>query len=234
MEKLSDKIRIRAFLQKMLDKRALLTILINGHNEPFSSAVIKVNSDDNSFIIDELKPETGNKLLDKNPVIQLKVQLDGISINYQAEINESGQDDNISFYTLAMPDEIEYNQRRQAVRIRLSAAYPLSVSFNTVNGDSFEGEIKDISIGGIRARFTQELSKSLVNGQHLHCSFLLPPDNEQTLNCDFIIRVIKHKKDQFGLGFLGGEFMNMPKSIVRQLQRSIMTLQRASRQKDNI
>jgi len=234
MEKLSDKIRIRAFLQKMLDKRALLTVLINGREEPCSSAVIEVNSDDESFIIDELKPEASNQLLKENPVIQLKAQLDGISIKCQAEISEFGQDNNILFYKLAIPDEIEYHQRRQAVRISLSAAHPLPITFNAVNGESFEGEIKDISIGGIRARFKIDLPKSLENCQHLNCSFLLPPDNKQTLNCDLVIRVIKHKKDQFGPSFLGGEFIDMPKPLERQLQRSIMTLQRASRQKDNI
>lgn len=234
MEKLSDKIRIRAFLQRILEKRALLTIIINGHEELFTSAIIKVINDDDSFIIDELKPEHGNKLLLDNPGVQLKAQLDGISINCQATISKFGEDDNIAFYKLPIPDEIEYHQRRQAVRIRLSAAHPLPVRFSNKDDASFEGEIDDISIGGIRARFKQSLLKSLENGQHLTCSFLLPPDNEQTLICDLVIRVIKHDKDQFGSSFLGGEFMDMAKSVERQLQRSIMTLQRALRQKENI
>ena len=232
MEKLSDKIRIRAFLQKMLDKRALLTVFINGQEEPYSSAIIQV--DDNSFIIDELKPEAGNKLLKENPVIQLKAQLDGVSIKCHAEIDEFGEDNNIAFYKLTIPEEIDYHQRRQAVRIRLSAAHPLPVTFTSVNDEIFNGDIDDISIGGLRARFKKSLSSNLENGQHLNCSFLLPPDNELTLNCDLVIRVIKHDKDQFGSSFLGGEFISMPKALERQLQRSIMTLQRASRQKDNI
>lgn len=232
MEKLSDKVRIHAFFQRMLDKRALLTVFINGREEPYSSAIIAV--DDDGFIIDELKPEAGNKLLEENPVIQLKAQLDGISIQYHAKILKFGQDNNIDFYQMAIPDEIDYHQRRQAVRVRLSAAHPLPVTFNTSNGDVFEGVIDDISTGGIRAWFKKSLPKELENGLHLNSSFLLPPDNKQTLNCDLIIRVIKHDKDQFGTSFLGGEFIGMPKPLERQLQRSIMSLQRASRQKDNI
>jgi len=232
MEKLSDKIRIRAFFQRMLDKRALLTVFINDHEEPYSSAIIAI--EDSRFIIDELKPETGNKLLKDNPAIELKAQLDGISIKCHAKIDKFGQDNNIAFYQLAVPDEIDYHQRRQAVRVRLSAAHPLPVTFKASNGEIFDGVIDDISTGGIRSRFKKSLSKSLENGQHINCSFLLPPENKQTLNCDLIVRVIKHDKDQFGASFLGGEFINMPKPLERQLQRSIMSLQRASRQKDII
>ena len=232
MEKLSDKIRIHAFFQRMLDKRTLLTVFIKGHETPYSSVIIKV--DDDNFIIDELKPETGNELLADHPIIQLKAQLDGVSIKCHAKINLFGEDNNIAFYQLAIPDEIDYQQRRQAVRIRLSAAYPLPVTFSAANVASFEGVINDISTGGIRARFKKSLSKTLENGLHLSCSFLLPPDNKQTLNSDLIIRVIKHDKDQFGASFLGAEFVGMPKPLERQLQRSIMSLQRASRQKDNI
>jgi len=232
MEKLSDKIRIHAFLQRMLDKRALLTVFINGNEEPYSSAIIGV--DNGSFSIDELKPEAGNKLLIENPAIQLKAQLNGISIKCHAEIDEFGEDNGIAFYQLAIPDEIDYHQRRQAVRVRLSAAHPLPVTFSTSNGDIFEGVIDDISTGGIRARFKESLSKKLENGLHINSSFLLPPDNNQTFNSDLIIRVIKHDKDQFGTSFLGGEFIGMPPPLERQLQRSIMSLQRASRQKENI
>ncbi len=232
MEKLSDKTHIHAFFQRMLAKRALLTIFINGREEPYSSAVIGVNDD--SFILDELNPEAGNNLLKENPVIQLKAQLDGISIKCHAKIDGVGMDNNINFYKLTIPDEIDYRQRRQAVRIRLGSARPLPVTLNSINGESFKGDIDDISIGGIRVRFRQNLSADLSNGQYLNCSFLLPPDNEETFNCGLMIRVIKHDKDQFGSSFLGGEFMDMPITLDRQLRRSIMSLQRTSRQKDNI
>ncbi len=233
MEKLSDKTHIRAFFQRLLAKRALLTVFINGRKEPYTSAVIEVDDNDN-FILDELTPEAGNMFLKENPVIQLKAQLDGVSIKCHAKINEFGMDNNIAFYKLAIPDEIDYRQRRQAVRIRLSGTRPLPVTLNSKKGESFKGDIDDISIGGIRVRFKQSLSANLENGQHLNCSFLLPPDNELIFSCDLVIRVIKHDKDQFGPSFLGGEFMDMSISLDRMLRRSIMSLQRTSRQKDSI
>ena len=52
------------------------------------------------------------------------------------------------------------------------------------------------------------------------------------MNCNFIIRVIKHEKDEFKPAFLGGQFQGMQKPMERQLQRAIMTLQRTLRQKD--
>jgi len=234
MELFTDKMRIRNFLQKFLDRRALLTIKLNSHKQLFSSAVIKIDSDTETFLLDELKPEHGDKLIMQNPDIQIHGQLEGVSINFHSKVIEFGKEDNISFYKLPFPDTIEYNQRRQAVRIKLGDTHPLPIKFFLDNGQQLVGEIDDISIRGLRAKFSNDLSAHLERGQHLRCTFLLPPENKMTLDCDFIVSVVKYKQNHFSQPFIGGQFVNLKTPDERQLQNTIMSLQRALQQKTGL
>lgn len=232
MEKLTDKTRIHVLLQQLVDKRALLTIKLKDKKQSYTSAVIEVNRDDNFIILDELKPEEGDQLLKQDPSLHINGHLDGVNLRFDASVSEFGTDNNIPFYKLPIPAEIEYHQRRQAVRIKLSAANPLPVTFTTNDGNAFDGDIEDVSISGLRARFKQDLTHTLEAGTKLKCSFLLPPNNKEKINCELIVRIIKHEKDGLKPAILGGEFVAMEKQVEKQLQRMIMTLQRASRQKD--
>ncbi|ALP52626.1 hypothetical protein Tel_05400 [Candidatus Tenderia electrophaga] len=231
MEKLDDKIRISALLQKLLEQRVLLTVKLENHATPFSSAVIEVNRDGDFIILDELKPEAGNELISKNPSLQLQGAVDGVTLGFAAKVSEFGQEDGICFYKLPIPEQAEYHQRRQAVRVKVSAANPLAVTFTDNNGTHYDGDIEDLSIGGLRARFGDDLPHSLETGMELNCAFLIPPDNKEKLNSRFIVRVVKHEKDGQRPAFLGGQFLGLEKQLERKLQRAIMTLQRASRQK---
>ncbi len=234
MEKLYDKARISVLLQKLLERRALLTIQLDNHPIPFSSAVIEVNREGDFFVIDELKPEIGDALLRQNPTFHIVGHLDGVFMRLASTVHEFGMDNDIPFYKLPIPKEVDYHQRRQAVRIKLSAANPLTVTFTDKSGKKYKGEIENLSIGGLRARFRQDLPYHLETGMKLSCSFLIPPDRTEKINSNFVIRSIKHENDTYKSAFLGGQFLFLAveKQIERKLQRAIMTLQRASRQKE--
>jgi len=235
MEKVNDKTRITVLLEKLLKQRDLLTIKLSNQPAPFSSAVIEVDRDNDCFILDELKPEKGDELLRQDPTLHIKGHLEGVSINFDSTVAEFGNDNNIPFYKLPIPSNIDYHQRRQAVRVRLSAASPLPVTFTDNNGQAFAAEMEDLSVGGLRARFKSNLPQSLETGAELSCSFLIPPDNKEKINCKLIIRVIQHEKDRDSnrQAFLGGQFVSMEKPLERKLQRAIMALQRAARQKES-
>lgn len=234
MEKLYDKTRITVLLQKLLERRALLSIQLDNHPLPFSSAVIEVNRDGDFFVIDELKPETGDELLRQNPTVHIIGHLDGVVMRLASTVREFGMDNNILFYKLPIPEQADYHQRRQAVRVKLSAANPLAVTFTDKSGENYKGEIENLSIGGLRARFRRDLPYHLETGMKLSCSFLIPPDRTEKINSDFVIRAIKHEHDTYKSAFLGGQFLFLAveKQMERKLQRAIMTLQRASRQKE--
>ena len=229
MEKITDIVRIYALLHQLMEKRALLAVTLKDHQQSFSSAILDVDHENDYFILDELKPEQGDDILKQAPSLQISSHLGGISMSFKATVSEFGQEDNIPFYKLPLPKSINYLQRRQAVRVKLSASNVVSVTFSLADGQKLTGELDDISIGGLRVRFKQNLPNSLAKSEKLSCSFELPPDNKEVINCNFLIHSIKHEKNKFGPAFIGGEFKDLHKPLEKELQRTIMILQRASR-----
>jgi c-di-GMP-binding flagellar brake protein YcgR len=230
MEKLTDKARIDGLLKRVFEKRTLLTVNIEGHPQQYSSAIIEISTDEGVLVFDELKPESGHAFLQKTPTFKAHAQLEGISINFKATIIEFGEDNEIPFYKTKIPSSISYLQRRQAVRIKLSAAHPMPVNLTTDDGKKFKGEISDLSSGGMRVRFDKDIPNSIEAGVHLGCTFPLPPDNKENFACDFIVRVNSNKSEPHKPAFLGGQFIDLKKPQERQLQRLIMTLQRILQQ----
>ena len=233
MEKLTDQARINGLLKRVLEKHTLLTVNIEGHPQQYSSAIIEVSTDEGFLIFDELKPESGHELLQKTPAFKVYAQLEGVSISFKATIIEFGEDNEISFYKTKIPNPIDYLQRRQAVRIQLSAAHPMPITLTTDGGKKFEGEISDLSSGGLRIRFNKNIPDSIEAGVHLECMFPLPPDNKENFACDLIVRVNSNKSEPHKPAFLGGQFIDLKNPQERQLQRLIMTMQRTLQQNRN-
>ena len=230
MEKITDIVRIGALLHQLVEKRALLEVTLKNQKQAFTSTILDVDHENDYFILDELKPESGNSVLKHTPKLHIRGQLGGISMDFNATVFEFGLEDNIPFYKLSLPKKINYLQRRQAVRVKLNANNVVSVTFTLADGQKITGLLDDISIGGLRARFDENLPNTIARGEKLSCAFELPPDNNEVINCNFVIRSVKHDKNKFGPPFIGGEFRDLLQPMVKHLQRTIMILQRASRQ----
>jgi c-di-GMP-binding flagellar brake protein YcgR len=233
METLTDTTRIVGLFKRLLERRALLSIKIEDHPQEFTTAVINVSPENGLLMLDELKPEQGHALLKLSPTFKARAQLEGVQIAFTATMIEIGEQDAIAYYTIQIPAQVDYHQRRQSVRIPLSAANPLPVTLTAEDGLSLKGNMADLSTGGLRIRFDRDLPTALEPGQKLDCSFPLPPDNKQRFTCEVIVRVIKGHHESYKAAFIGGQFADITKPQERQLARMVMLLQRVSQQKRN-
>lgn len=233
METLTDTTRIVGLFKRLLEQHTLLSIKIEGHAQEFTTAVINVSPENGAFMLDELKPEQGHALLKLSPTFKARAQLEGVLIVFTATVMAFGEQDAIAYYTIQIPSQLDYHQRRQSVRIPLSAANPLPVTLTTEDGLSLRGNMADLSLGGLRIRFGMDLPTTLEPGQKLECNFPLPPDNKQRFTCEVIIRVIKGHHESYKAAFIGGQFIDITKPQERQISRMVMLLQRVSQQKRN-
>lgn len=231
MDKLTDIARINSLLKRLQEARSLLTIKIEGYKQVFSSAIIKLSYKNGYFILDELKPENGDELLRKAINFEVNAQLEGITIRFPASVSEFGEEDGLPYYKAQLPETMDYHQRRAAVRIKLSAANPLIASLALGDATKLEGDIVDLSLGGLRINFQKPLPSTLENGNILKCTFPLPHDKKDLFSAQIIIRVIKHESDKTNRAFIGSQFHNLTKIQERQIQRTIMTLQRVAQKK---
>lgn len=233
METLTDSTRIIAIFKRLLERRALLTVRIDSQPQHFTTALLDISTDGGALLLDELKPEAGHKLLQETPSFQVRAQLEGVEIGFHATVTQFDRQDGIAIYRVPVPGTIAYHQRRQGVRVQLSHVNPLPVSLTSTDGITVTGSMADLSIGGLRIHFTNELPETLQSGARLECSFPLPPDNKERFTCDVVIRVIKHSPDNLKTAFMGGQFVEITKPQERLIERTVMTLQRLAQQKRN-
>ncbi len=232
MERFTNSVRIKELLKRLFERHAILTISINDDQaQKFTSAVIKVSADKDAFYLDELKPDHGHQRLENCPKISIKTQLEGINIAFDANIDSVGKHNGIPYYRLGIPKHVDYHQRRASVRIAMSAAHPLPAVLESTAGEVLEGTVADLSLGGMRIRFTQNIPRRIQPGQQFACSFTLPPDDTQAIKSKLVVRGITHPNDKTSVVFIGGQFTDIAKPCKHQIQKTVMFLQRSAQKK---
>lgn len=228
MEKLTLQARIHGFLKRLMEKRSLLTVHVDGQATDYNSAIIKVADDQSYFLLDELNPEDGHTLLKQKGQCHIKGHVDGVSLSFDAPIDHFGEDKGIPYYRILMPSSINYLQRRSAHRVSFSAANPVPVSLTAQNKQTVNGHMSDLSTGGLRIKFDNDIDAAIENGDILRCQFTV---EGTTFSTEVIVRIARLKDDGFKKPFLGAQFHQLVPAQERQLQRLIMGLERAARQR---
>ncbi len=231
MEKVTNTARILALLQKFKDHRGLLAVKLDDKKATFTTAIIDIDTEKNYLILDELKPDNGDQLLRKTPIIKARGQTDGVVISFIAKVDEFGVQDEIPFYKLSIPPVIGYQQRRQNVRIRVGAAQSLAAKITVAEDCSVKGFVEDLSLGGLRINFKKELPLAFQVGLQANCHFTVIAGKRETLDCKVIIRTVNNSAKTHPQIFIGAQFLELDRSIERQLQKMIMNLQRSLQQK---
>ncbi len=234
MDKITNTAQIIGILKKIHKRRATLNISVAGAppgpEKPYSSAILEIKSDGTRghIIIDELTPKEGHDLLLKTGKLKARLQLDGIKISFATTLESSGNDAGIAFYTLALPQEMDYMEQRAHHRVRPSLAKPLTVDLTHAlidNGETvFHGEVYDLSAGGLSIKLKSDpLTTTLKPTDILTGSFTLPPKEE--IICKLEVRSI-HAANQQNLIRIGVRFNNLPSIVQKLIQRYIITLER--------
>lgn len=233
MEQLTDQIRIKGFLKRLFTQRVLLTLKLFERSEEFTSMIIGLDPEQNRFMIDALQPGLGNNLLSQSGKAVIKVHFEGIDLNFEIRLIETKVENNIPLHVLAIPNTMGYLQRREAIRIKLSAAHPCPVELHTEDKKTpvIRGSIVDLSAGGLGIQVDKKSSVQAESGQRLACTFHLPLDVKQSITCDVIIRVVKAPVPGQSHSFLGVQFIDMIKPQQRLIEKSIMDLQRLAQQR---
>ncbi len=232
METLDDPIRIYALLKRLKEERALLGVCFENHDQEYNSAILDVDLDHHRFTLDELKPKAGHRLLSQRRRCHIKGQTQGVHLEFDATIDKIGEKDGIGYYIAPNPPTLRYMQRRSSVRVPIGAAQVVPVTL-CWQEQKLEGELKDLSAGGLGARFHQSLPEELEVGQTLPCTFRSPVDPDEEFCCEINVRLVKAEAAPHEPAFLGCQFMALTRPQQRQLERMVMTLQRQARKRRN-
>ena len=219
LERVTYKPRIVDLLQRVLDSRAVLSVHLKDDNNRYSSAILAIEPDTDSILIDELNPKQGHDRLAKVRQMNISARLAGVSVYFKTELSKIEEENGIALYRIPIPERILYEQKRGAFRVNIGAGMVIPVFFSNPEL-SLEGTLTDLSSTGAGAFIeNQEIEK----GTKLRCT--IRPEEGESVSGEFEIRFSKYD-DAHKQYRVGGQFMNLTPQQRTQMERFVMSLQR--------
>lgn len=201
---------------------ALIDVAIDGVDAHYQSIILSVDPLAGSIVIDELFP-AGFIGLPGQPVT-VSVRLDGSRrLTFNTHIVTRRDDDSaVDSYVLALPESLDYNQRRSAFRLQLGAGWAVLSEFRAPDRRQCSARVRDLSSTGIR--FELQGSQPLSEGDVLEdLQFEFAGRNYQ---CRADVRSVLGGEEQSDRYLVGAAFRDLPRLEQRSLERNIMQMQR--------
>lgn len=222
--KLTQTDEINSLLKKIYSRHSLLTVSIDSIETYFGSTIIEINKDEKYLVLDELYPVEGHDLITVDTNISVSAHHAGAFVNFSGKIEAIGSNEDASYYKLAIPEEVEFHQRRSTYRVATSISNPIPV--NLLNNDDvlIKAELRDISLGGVSLRMKDLPHISIRNGDHIPTCLIKISDDRKILSSINICHVERIKET--GSLRIGAEFAVLSKFDQRELEHLIATLDR--------
>lgn len=228
-ELINDAAIVRKFMHRLHDHHALLSVRVGNHRDLFNSVILDVDEDGEWIEIDELHPEEGHKLFLAEKTIHVTSEFDGIDLVFDSELLDATTKSNIYVYTVAIPKKLKYFQRRSTFRVRMLRSAAIAVFIRLPDGASIQGELYNLSSGGVGIKFPKTVPRSVSRGVLIpECELRLTRD--ERVVCALETRhVIPDRSGASTL--LGGRFVHLTPTQQRMINRFIATVEREQRRK---
>ena len=222
-EKVTHLPQIIGLLRRLRDQRILLSVRIPGHNGTFNSLLLQVDPDRNFILLDELNPKIGHELVIQAKQVRVQCQCQGVELGFLCAVEVVEGKSGISMYRAALPEFINYMQRRGSYRVRvgMSMSVPVSLPLEISTTD-IEGHLFDLSVGGLGANLPME--PKLRRGQIIETCAIHLPKNE-TIQVELEIRFIR-LDEEHRTQRIGAAFLHLTQQQTNSLRRFVTHLER--------
>lgn len=219
---------IHQIVNALIEKRALLTVHING-NTHFVSIVLAISPDGKSLILDASPDDAINSRASGTSNLICDTRLDSIRVQFAVTKVEQITHDTYRALRVSMPDGILRLQRREFFRLPTPQSDPLICTVTTGSGDATKKTVSvrilDISGGGLAVVVPPEGIDFSPGMEFPDCSLKLPEGPvairlkvRNLFNVDMLnnVRVLR----------AGCEFVDLPSGVMNRLQRYIFKIER--------
>lgn len=215
---------IAGVLKRLQEAHALLRITIPGENQAYLSAMLEVHPVDGYLLLDELNPAEGNAALQRARRIGVSAQLQGVDIRFTTDLIDTGSSAQIAYHRLAMPQTMHYQQRRTSYRARISLARVIPVMLTREDGVVLEGQLYDISVGGIGTRHKQGKTDDVQQGAVWKECFIRL-DGEHEIRSAIEVRFVGEDQRSHLLR-VGGRFLDLTRPQIKIVENFVAALER--------
>lgn len=219
--------RIAELLDTLRSRHVLLSAAVPGHKTLYHTMVLEVTLGKQEFLLDELHPREGHALLLREHRLHLKCRLNGADIRFGAALTKAGSKDDVAYYQMCLPEEIDYHQRRRYHRVTLvSDQVVFRGHWDPANRHRLNGYVQDLSLGGIRV-----IAKGIYAVQAQQtlalCSLILPGEEVLTCGMEVLTVTVNPVRE---VTIFGGRLLNLDSMGQRRLSRFIRECERRDRQ----
>ena len=172
-ELITDRSRIARLLERLASQHTLLTVVIPGQPQHYTSNIVAVEGD--LVLLDELMPADGHRLLLEVRTLQVAGKLEGIDFRFIATLEGVDTTDDMITYRANLPARLEYRQRRMDYRAHIPIAQRLRVIIDEGDEGVIEGELYDLSLGGVGMILPGE-TPTLLPGSWYECAIEMPDE----------------------------------------------------------
>jgi c-di-GMP-binding flagellar brake protein YcgR len=228
-EIITNRYHILSLLQRARATHAIVSLQRPHESFIYNSAILRVNSHDNCFILDT-PVETELPLQARtNDWLKIRIKLQGLVLSFEAIVEESLTENKThDGYRLRLPEQVNYEQRRNAFRASVGYQFKTSFSAQVSENDCMTGHLINISLKGacveVKSHGSTELRpETLIKS----CKFQIGQNS--MLISDATIRSLQitdHSLDTYRIGI---EFNNISATERRHLQRWVMKFDRENR-----
>lgn len=224
----SDLAALREVYLNLFDvqrSHALIDVAIDGTDARYQSIIIGVDPERGVVEIDELFPG-GFVGLPGQP-ITVTVRLDGQRrLTFNTHIISRRDDGQLESYWLALPESVDYNQRRGSFRLQLGQGWGVVSEFLAPDEERCSARVRDLSSTGIRLEViggARPTAGDILRDLH----FEFAGRNYQCVaDVRNVVPINTKSGDHSDRFLIGAQFRDMSRIEQRSLERMIMQMQR--------
>ena len=227
--------QIVGILRRLADGRHIVNVSTPfGGNQIHTSAILDVSAERGYILLDELNPapSTYNGLTERR--LGVFAQLGGVDVSFSATVERVGSEDGTPWLLLALPEHLLYQQRREHFRAASSSADPIPVRLGPEGreGPMLEGELADISIGGLGVRMDSrtELPADFEHGTLIPYAAVEIPGQSRPLECKLEVRSVREESET-RRRHIGLRFIDLDPRSHRQVEKFVAAVDREQRRR---
>jgi c-di-GMP-binding flagellar brake protein YcgR len=215
----------QTYLQLHQAKRQhrFIDVTMFGDDVVYQSMILALDPEEKTILVDELFPTGFTGMVGQRVRIGIR-QAEGRKLTFNSMIMQQHQYDGSPVYVLAMPQEIESDQRRSAYRLPLGNGMAIESCFTGPDHQRYLARLCNLSSTGIAMEIESEDADGFhYDDQLTDVAFDFAGIN---IDCGLAVRNVMMKESDHQRVLIGAEFVDLPALEQRSLERSIMRIQR--------
>jgi HD-GYP domain-containing protein (c-di-GMP phosphodiesterase class II) len=217
---------IYGLLNRLKEHHTPVKLQFNTVEGSYSTIILKVDLKGRFFIIDQVTPNWGDRLMAKSSAFAFEAFYDGCRIaSTKMRAVGKGIQDGQAIYKIPFPDELDYFQRRQFYRAQIRRGVIVEALMESPElEEPITGSLKDISAQGCQIQLDGDY-REILNDQIIleECHITFP--NQLCISTAIQIRHVGYdeKNDISSCGTL---FSNLPPMEERKVSHAVAEIQR--------